>query len=50
LKLPKIQHFGIKILNNYFKFWPAAPAVPDSLINSIGTILGWLSSDGIDNI
>jgi len=45
---------GIKLINNYFKFWPGGKPHKDSLLNiigdTIGTILGWLSAYGIDNI
>lgn len=45
---------GIHIINKYIYFWPGGKPKPDSNINkigdTIGSILGWLSSYFLDKL
>lgn len=46
--------WGMKIINNYLKFWPGGKPKADSLLNilgdHIGAFLGWLSAMYLDKI
>ena len=45
---------GMKIINNYFTFWPGGKSYADAAINSIGdqvfAMLGWLVAQQLDSL
>ena len=47
-------NIGMKIINKYIKLWPGGKEYKDSFMNSvgdtIGTILGWITAYMIDKI
>ena len=48
------SNLGIKVINQYIKFWPGGKPKADTFINIIGdiigAILGWVSAYYLDNL